>query len=55
MREYARPEIRVEETDFGHKVTTLRNLDNRGMHVRITDAIFPTAILIPLSREMTVT
>ena len=25
------------------------------MHVRITDAIFPTAILIPLSREMTVT
>ena len=55
MREYARPEIRVEETDFGHQATTLRNLDNRGMHVRITNAIFPTAILIPMSREMTIT
>ena len=27
MREYPRPEIRVEETDFGHQMTTLRNLD----------------------------
>ena len=55
MRDYARPEIRVEETGFGHQATTLRNLDNQGMHVRITTAIFPTAIQIPMSREMTIT
>ena len=55
LREYGRPDIRVKETGFGHQVTALRNLDNRGMHVRITNAIFPNAIQIPMSREMTIT
>lgn len=55
LRKYYRPEIRVEETDFGHRLITLRNLDNNGMHVRVTNQIFPTAIHIPLSNEMTLT
>jgi phenylpropionate dioxygenase-like ring-hydroxylating dioxygenase large terminal subunit len=55
LRKYYRPEIRVEETNFGHRLTTLRNLDNRGMHVRVTNQIFPNAIHIPLSNEMTLT
>lgn len=55
MRDYPRPTIQVEETPFGLQVTTTRNLDNRGMHVRMTNQIFPTAIIIPFSKEMTVT
>ena len=55
MRDYPRPTIKVERTDFGSAVTTIRNLDNGGMHVRMTNQIFPTAIIIPFSKEMTVT
>ena len=45
----------MEDTDFGHRLITLRNLDNNGMHVRVTNQIFPSAIHIPLSNEMTLT
>ena len=55
LRDYYRPKIRVEDTDFGHRLITLRNLDNNGMHVRVTNQIFPSAIHIPLSNEMTLT
>ena len=55
LREYTRPEIRVEETDFGLELTTLRHMDNGLTHVRITNQIFPAAICIPMSREMTIT
>ena len=55
LRKYYRPEIKVEETDFGHRLIALRNLDNRGMHVRVTNQVFPNAIHIPLSNEMTLT
>ena len=54
LREYPRPEIRVEETDFGLKLTTLRHMDNGLTHVRVTNQIFPGAICIPMSREMTI-
>ena len=55
LREYSRPEIEVEETDYGLKITALRHMDDGLTHVRITNQIFPEAICIPMSREMTIT
>lgn len=55
LREYPRPEISVDETEYGLKITALRHLDNGHTHVRVTNAIFPQAICIPMSREMTIT
>ncbi|MDG1470637.1 MAG: aromatic ring-hydroxylating dioxygenase subunit alpha [Ascidiaceihabitans sp.] len=55
LREYPRPDIDVQETEFGLKITALRNLDNGLTHVRVTNQIFPEAICIPMSREMTIT
>ncbi|MGH6762526.1 MAG: aromatic ring-hydroxylating dioxygenase subunit alpha [Phyllobacterium sp.] len=55
LREYPRPDIEVEETDFGLKITALRHMKNDLTHVRVTNQIFPEAICIPMSREMTIT
>ena len=55
MRQASRPEIRVDETDYGLQLITLRDLDNKGMHVRVTNLLFPNAISIPMSNEMVIT
>ena len=55
LRDYPRPEISAEETDFGLKITALRRMEDGRVHVRITNQIFPEAICIPMSREMTIT
>ncbi|MEM8976862.1 MAG: aromatic ring-hydroxylating dioxygenase subunit alpha [Pseudomonadota bacterium] len=55
LREYPRPEIRVEETDYGLQLIALRELNDGRTHVRVTNQIFPQAICIPLSNEMTIT
>jgi len=55
LRDYPRPEISVEDTDYGLKLTALRHLDSGKTHVRVTNQIFPQAICIPMSREMTIT
>ncbi|MCY4304297.1 MAG: aromatic ring-hydroxylating dioxygenase subunit alpha [Aestuariivita sp.] len=55
LREYHCPEIDVEETNYGLKITALRHMNNGTTHVRITNQIFPEAICIPLSQEMTIT
>lgn len=55
LREYPRPEIKVDETDYGLKITALRHMENELTHVRVTNQIFPEAISIPMSREMTIT
>lgn len=55
LRDYPRPEIQVEETDYGLKIVALRHLDGGQTHVRVTNQIFPEAICIPMSREMTIT
>ncbi len=55
LREFPRPEIRVEETDYGLRLIALRDLKNGHMHVRVTNQIFPCAIHIPLSNTMTIT
>jgi len=55
LRDYPRPEIHVDETAYGMKLTALRHLNNGKTHVRVTNQIFPSAICIPMSREMTIT
>lgn len=55
LREYPRPEISVEETAYGLRLTALRYLEGGKTHVRVTNQIFPEAISIPMSREMIIT
>ncbi|MGI3163167.1 aromatic ring-hydroxylating dioxygenase subunit alpha [Pseudooceanicola sp. 200-1SW] len=55
LREYPRPDIDVEETPFGLKITSLRHMKGDLTHVRVTNQIFPSAICIPMSREMIIT
>lgn len=55
LREYPRPEIHVEETDYGLRLVSLRHLPDGRSHVRVTNQVFPEAICIPMSNEMTIT
>ncbi|MCX7313310.1 MAG: aromatic ring-hydroxylating dioxygenase subunit alpha [Alphaproteobacteria bacterium] len=55
MREFPRPVIEVESTDYGLRVITLRQISERSTHVRVTNLMFPNAFIIPMSREMTIT
>ena len=55
LREYPRPEIKVEQTNYGMRLVALRHLDDGRTHVRVTNQIFPEAICIPMSKEMTIT
>lgn len=55
LREYPRPEITVEDTDYGLRIVALRHLGDGRTHVRVTNQIFPEAISIPMSREMIIT
>ncbi len=54
MREVTRPRIEVEETDFGFRLVTLRQISETSTHVRVTNLVFPNAFMIPMSREMTI-
>ena len=51
MREYARPEITVEDMPYGLKLTALRHMENGKTYARISNAIFPAAISIAMSRK----
>jgi nitrite reductase/ring-hydroxylating ferredoxin subunit len=55
LREFERPRIEVERTDFGLRIFALRDIGESRTHVRVTNLIFPQAIAIPLSAEMTIT
>jgi hypothetical protein len=55
MREFPRPRIDVEPTDYGFRIVTLRQIDAQNSHVRVTNLLFPNAFVIPMSREMTIT
>jgi hypothetical protein len=55
MREFPRPRIEVEPTDFGFRLFTLRQISDRSTHVRVTNLMFPNAFVIPMSREITIT
>jgi phenylpropionate dioxygenase-like ring-hydroxylating dioxygenase large terminal subunit len=55
MREFPRPRIEVEPTEFGFRLVTLRQISETNAHVRVTNLMFPNAFHIPMSREMTIT
>ena len=55
MREFTRPRIEVEPTEFGFRLVTLRQISDASTHVRVTNLMFPNAFVIPMSREMTIT
>ncbi|MGI9477367.1 MAG: Rieske 2Fe-2S domain-containing protein [Hyphomicrobiaceae bacterium] len=55
LRDYPRPEIKVQQTDYGLRLVALRHLEDGRTHVRVTNQIFPEAICIPMSNEMTIT
>lgn len=55
LREYYRPDIKVEQTGYGMRIITLRQLNDKNMHVRVTNMVFPHGIVIPMSQEMTIT
>lgn len=55
LREYPRPTIQVEDTDYGFRLVTTRDLSDSMSHYRITNLVFPEAIVIPMSAEMTIT
>ncbi len=55
LREFSRPEIKLERTDYGIRLFALRKLSEAHTHVRVTNLVFPQAIVIPMSAEMTIT
>lgn len=55
MREAAAPEITAEATPYGFRLRTLRDFRGEFTHVRISNCVFPNAITIAMSREMTIT
>ncbi|MAJ92226.1 MAG: aromatic ring-hydroxylating dioxygenase subunit alpha [Rhodospirillaceae bacterium] len=55
LREYDCPEIDIEQTETGIRLYALRRLNDADMHVRVTNQIFPNAIIIPISNEMMLT
>ena len=54
MRDFPRPRIEIEPTDYGFRLITLRQISDEKAHVRVTNLIFPNAFIIPMSREMTI-
>lgn len=54
LREHDCPEIKIESTDYGMRLITLRTLAEDQTHVRVTNVVFPQAFVIPMSAEMTI-
>lgn len=55
LREFPRPRIEVEATDYGLRLFALRAINDATTHVRVTNLVFPQAFVIPMSAEMTIT
>ncbi|AQV94144.1 ring-hydroxylating oxygenase subunit alpha [Cupriavidus necator] len=54
LREYDCPDISIAPTDYGMRLTALRELGDGHRHVRVTNVVFPQAFIIPMSAEMTI-
>ncbi|MGQ0544007.1 MAG: Rieske 2Fe-2S domain-containing protein [Betaproteobacteria bacterium] len=54
LREFSRPEIRVERTGYGMRLQTLRRISDAHTHIRVTNLLFPQAFVIPMNAEMTI-
>jgi phthalate 4,5-dioxygenase oxygenase subunit len=48
LREFDRPDINVERTDYGIRLVTLRKIDERLTHGRSTHILFPQTFVIPM-------
>jgi phthalate 4,5-dioxygenase len=55
LRMFPRPQIEVEQSDTGLRITALRDIGEGKMHVRVTNLLFPQAFVIPMSEDMTIT
>jgi phthalate 4,5-dioxygenase oxygenase subunit len=55
LREFDRPDISVERTDYGMRLITLRKIDEHQTHGRSTHLLFPQTFVIPMNAEMTIT
>jgi hypothetical protein len=55
LREVPNPSLECVETEYGLRITTLRPVNRQVTHVRVTNMLFPSAFVIPLSREMSIT
>ena len=55
LREYDRPIINVERTEYGLRIIALRQIDEERTHVRVTNQLFPHGFVIPMSADMTIT
>jgi len=55
LRLHPRPELRVEPSETGLRITALRDLGDGRTHVRVTNLLFPQAFVIPMSADMTIT
>lgn len=55
LREHFRPKLDYEQTEYGFRIFALRGIDERQIHVRVTNMVFPQTFVIPLSPEMTIT
>jgi nitrite reductase/ring-hydroxylating ferredoxin subunit len=55
LRQYPQPDITVERSDIGLRITALRRIDAEKTHVRVTNLLFPQAFVIPMSADMTIT
>jgi hypothetical protein len=55
LRDYERPTIDVEPTDFGLRIVARREISATHTHTRVTNQLFPHGFVIPMSTEMTIT
>jgi len=55
LREYDCPDIDCHPTDWGLRILATRRLNGAQTHVRVTNLVFPEAIVIPMSADMTIT
>jgi phthalate 4,5-dioxygenase oxygenase subunit len=55
MREFDQPDISFAPMPYGLQLTALRPINDQITHTRVTNAIFPSTFVIPLSETMTIT
>jgi phthalate 4,5-dioxygenase oxygenase subunit len=51
IREQVSPTIEIEETDFGVRIFTLRDIDSSRRHVRTTNFLFPNAAVVAVGTD----
>ncbi len=54
LRDMPRPQLEVEQTAYGLRLFALRHFDKARMHMRVTNLMFPNAIVVPMSNDMVI-